>query len=108
MCPTYVSFLTQVNRETEVRGSGEYHRYLIGYTLAMGDTQVMVSTRGSGVGAELQCSPYQEREGSGGCIAVQPITYDDPTETLQQNLLQNDTMSPLSAPSSSSLPSAPP
>jgi hypothetical protein len=101
MCPSYVSFLAQLNRETEVRGSGEHHRYLVGYTLAVGDINVPASTRGSEIGTELK-SPLQfqdhEKGEGGGCIAVKkPITYDDSTETLQHNLLQNEISPPLEA-----------
>lgn len=91
MCPTYASFLTQLSHEVDVRESGAYHRYLVGYTLATGDSNIQVS-RVSEVGTELH-----------GPV-VQKIIYDENETTLNAELLQNEILSDTTNP----LPPPPP
>lgn len=61
MCPSYVGFLTQLVNETNLKKTGENHRYLIGYNLSLNhlsQSNIDVSvTRQSEYGTELNQSP---------------------------------------------------
>jgi Cys-rich protein (TIGR01571 family) len=84
MCPTYVSFVSQLSQETETHGTGEYHRYLIGYTLSSDYSNSVSPTRGSEVGTELNLGPGG---GKDGAVAAERILYDEQRAVLQQSLL---------------------
>lgn len=81
MCPSYVSFLSQLVNETNLKKTGEYHRYLIGYNLSLNHnshSNIDVSvTRQSEYGTELNQSPIPSPVTSMN-ITYNPTTISSP------------------------------
>lgn len=115
MCPTYTGFLTQLSHETDLRDSGGYHRYLVGYTLAVGSHTSVNLSRISEIGTELH-GPNSYPNGSNNTTSVsavaQQIVYNEQETTLNAELLQNQILSddrnPLPPPPPVLIPESPP
>jgi hypothetical protein len=91
MCPSYVSFVSQLSQETDLHGSGEYQRYLIGFTLSSADSHTTISldTNTTRAGSEVGTELSEKEGGGGGPVAgvAEKILYEDQGAILRQSLL---------------------